>query len=39
MIVSSVGILIRAKQMKLIPSVRPLLEEMVQRGVVTVEKV
>lgn len=32
-VLGSVGILIRAKQMKLIPSVRPLLEEMVQRGV------
>lgn len=32
-VVGSVGILIRAKQMQLIPAVRPLLEQMVQRGV------
>lgn len=32
-VLGSVGILIRAKQMQLIPSVRPLLEEMVQRGI------
>jgi predicted nucleic acid-binding protein len=32
-VVGSVGILIRAKQMQLIPAVRPLLEQMIQRGV------
>ena len=32
-VIGSVGILIRAKQMQLIPAVRPLLEQMVQRGV------
>ncbi len=32
-VLGSVGILIRAKQMNLIPAVRPLLENMVRRGV------
>ncbi len=32
-VLGSVGILIRAKQMNLVPAVRPLLEKMVQRGV------
>ncbi len=32
-VLGSVGILIRAKQMNLIPAVRPLLEKMVRRGV------
>lgn len=32
-VLGSVGILIRAKEMRLIPAVRPLLEKMVQRGV------
>jgi predicted nucleic acid-binding protein len=32
-VVGSVGILIRAKQMQLIPAVSPLLEQMIQRGV------
>ncbi len=32
-VLGSVGILIRAKQINLIPAVRPLLEKMVQRGV------
>ena len=32
-VVGSVGILIRAKQIGLIPAVRPILEEMIQRGI------
>jgi predicted nucleic acid-binding protein len=32
-VIGTVGILIRAKQMGLIPAVKPVLEEMIQRGI------